>query len=297
MISLNDFMRYLKKSRYSQDTIDTYNSLLSKFEDWLGSKNKTIDNFTQIDVDEYRRASYSASSSNTFLAAVKSYLRFRVGSLPLGAPNLLQETQRENQIRLLRAGRSPSKIRKTALTEKEVGSLLKKMQKETDPLVFAGAVLAFYFGARITEQSSEMKKARINWKKQEMIIPTLKRGEGSERFLAWHESISPFLKLWYEHLDEITYPREWLTKRLRNYKVDGLRVTCRVARHSFQTNMRIHGVDDLYIDLLLGHVSRSSAIGDIYTDFSDPAFKNKIHEIMTNQHYMVAGGIVKKEEA
>jgi len=291
MITLDDFLNYLRRSKYSPDTLDTYGSLLSNFESWLDMRNKSLDTFTTLDAQEYSKKSYATSSANTFIAAVKSYLRFRVGTLPMGDPNLMQETQRENQIRLLRAGRTPSKIKKSALSVEEVGQLFKKMRDngagETE---LCGAILSFYFGARTTELSVGLKKARINWKKCEMIIPTLKRG-GSERYIAWHESITPYLQKWYDAVDGISYPREWITKKLHKYKVGGLTITSRVARKTFQTNMRNVGIDDFYADHILGHVSKSP-IADVYTDYSDESFKDKIREIMCDKHYMVIAGLI-----
>lgn len=290
MTTLINFLTYLKRSKYSQDTIDTYESLLGQFESWLQDKGKTLATFTTLDVDEYRKQTYSTSSANTLLASVKAYLRYRVGTLPLGDPNIMRETQRENQIRLLRSGRTPTKIRKTALNADEVAALLKELQKGVDPRIYHGAVVAFYLGARTSELTLGLQAAKINWKKREAIVPTLKRG-GSERFVAWHEKMTPHMKEWYEAIDDLPYPREWIAKKLHKYRISGLRITPRVARKTFQTNMRNLGIEDFYLDHLLGHVSRS-AIADVYTDYSDETFKRKIREIMCDKHYMIVSGVI-----
>lgn len=282
----------MKRSRYSPDTVQTYGSLLTNFEIWLDTKNKSFANFTSLDLQEYSRASYGTASANTLLAAVKAYLKYRVASLPMGDPKIMAETHRENQIRLLRAERTPSKIRKKALTVDELIELIKTMREdEVSDTALCGAVVTFYFGARPSELAVHLKTARIDWDAHDMIIKTSKRG-GSERYLVWHPKITPFLKTWYESLGKIPYPEEWMTKRLNRYTVNGLKVTSRVARRTFQTNMRNLGVEDFYIDMILGHVSRSSPIGDVYTDFSDPKFKNKIREVMCDKHYMITGKVI-----
>ncbi len=288
---IENYFQYMKRSRYSQDTIDTYRSILYNFVAWLENRGKDIDNFTPTDVQECMRTRYSSSSSNTFLAAIKAYLRYRAGSLPMGDPRAAIESQRESQMRLIRPSRSPTKVKKTALTSDEIKELLKRMDKRHEvAMVKAGAVLTFYFGARPSELAVYLKRAKIDWKKREMIIITAKRS-GSERYLVWHISIDPYLRMWFNHMDELGYPREWLTKRMKKYSIGGLSVTSRVARKTFQTNMRNRGIDDFYIDHILGHVSHS-AIADVYTDYSDPKFKDKIREIMTDKHYMIAEGIV-----
>jgi len=289
---LEEYFHYMKRSRYSQDTIDTYRSILSNFVSWLTSRGKSLDNFSPNDVQECMRTRYSARSSNTFLAAIKAYMRYRVGSLPLGDPRATIESQRESQIRLLRSSKTPTRVRKTALTVDELRDFMKRLGKDKNggDMVKSGAVLTFYFGARPSELALYLKRAKIDWKNHEMIIATAKRG-GSERYLVWHDSIDPYLKMWFNNVNKIGYPREWLTKRMKRYSIGGLPVTSRVARKTFQTNMRNRGIDDFYIDHVLGHVSRSP-IADVYTDYSDPKFKEKIREIMCEKHYMITEGIV-----
>ena len=57
-----------------------------------------------------------------------------------------------------------------------------------------------------------------------------------------------------------------------------------------QTNFRISGIPDYITDAVLGHISRSSAIGDQYTDFA--MFEPEIRKAMEEQHYMVTGGVL-----
>ena len=281
----------MRRSKYSPDTIQTYGSLLQTFESWLDMKNKSFDDFAVIDLQEYGKTAYSSSSSNTLMASVKAYLKYRVGSLPMGDPRLMSETHRENQMRLLRPERTPSKIRKKALTVEELSALIEKMKEDgMSEVALCGAIVTFYFGARPSELAVYLKTAKIDWKDRSMIITTAKRS-GSERYLAWHPKITPFLETWFNALDKIPYPEEWVTKRINRYSVGGLKITSRVARRTFQTNMRNAGIDDFYSDFILGHVSKSP-IADVYTDYSDPKFKNKIREVMCDQHYMIIGKVI-----
>lgn len=291
MLTVKDFLDYMRRSKYSPDTIQTYGSLLQNFEAWLDVKNKSFDDFTVIDLQEYGKTVYSSSSANTLTASVKAYLKYRVGSLPMGDARLMAETYRENQMRLIRPERTASKIRKKALTVEELIALIKRMKEDDmNEVALCGAIVTFYFGARPSELAVYLKKAKIDWKDRSMIIVTAKRS-GSERYLVWHPKITPFLERWYESLDSIPYPEEWVTKRINRYSMGGLKITSRVARRTFQTNMRTAGVEDFYIDMILGHVSKSP-IADVYTDYSDPKFKNKIREVMCDKHYMITGKVI-----
>ena len=83
---------------------------------------------------------------------------------------------------------------------------------------------------------------------------------------------------------------EWLTRRINSYTVAGVKVTAKTGRRSVQTNFRISGIPDYITDAVLGHISRSSAIGDQYTDFA--MFEPEIRKAMEEQHYMITGGVL-----
>ena len=69
-----------------------------------------------------------------------------------------------------------------------------------------------------------------------------------------------------------------------------MKVTAKTARKSLQTQMRLDGVSDVFINSILGHISRGSAMGDAYTDFTK--FDAHIDDLMKNKHYMVREGIL-----
>jgi integrase len=285
---LTDYITFLTQ-RGKLPAAELYLSLLSGFENWLEIHyNRTIDSFTQNNVVLYIEIYENANTANAFLAALKGYCNYRVGELNQGDPRFNIEMQRLTQVKNIPRRRLRRKIEKVALEPIEVNRLLKRLRYDrVDDVMYAGAVVHFYFGARPIELAKFIETAKINWNAREMIILTAKTR--NERYLAWHENLTPFLKLWYEHAP-YPYPSEWLTKRLNKYRAGSLTITSKVARKTVQTQMRLHGVDDYIIDAILGHESKTSAIGDVYTD--QTLLMPKIREALIDRHYLIANNII-----
>ncbi|MGP8138294.1 MAG: hypothetical protein ACLQCW_00545 [Methanoregula sp.] len=112
---------------------------------------------------------------------------------------------------------------------------------------------------------------------------------GDYRYLAWHPVITPHLKRWIAALPTFAYPNAWLTTRIKEYTVGGVRVTAKTGRKTVQTQFRLAGISDHITDAVLGHVSRS-AMGDHYTDFTQ--FEPEIKRAMVDRHYMIVKGLI-----
>ena len=167
-------------------------------------------------------------------------------------------------------------------------SLLKTIEDtEKDDLLYSAAVVQFYFGARPVELAHWLRSAKIDWNKRSMIIMTAKTHR--ERFLAWHEKITPHLNKWYSSLP-VSEGSKWITRKLGKYSIDGMKITAKTGRKTIQTQFRLAGVDDMYTDMILGHVSRTSKIGDIYTDFEQ--FDAQIRDVMENKHFMLTQNVI-----
>ena len=105
--------------------------------------------------------------------------------------------------------------------------------------------------------------------------------------MPYHENKKTFLQTWY---DEVPFPRPdyWLTARIKNYDVSGLRVTTKFGRRTCETEQRLLGVPQDLIDAILGHTN--SRIGDVYMDWT--ALQSDIRDVMETRHYMLVNGIL-----
>ena len=272
----------------------TYMSILSAFTAWLRDRNKTLSNFTTSDAEEYFRNIENNNTANMLLGSLKSFLAYKFKSLQPGDPRMAIEHQRYLQLSSIRARPKRSKREKMALTPDEIGELLDGIKgRKNHEVLLAGTIVAFLWGARSFEQEYYMRPtgikhpAEYRWNKNEMMLWTSKVHH--MRFLAWDEKFTPYVKTWVKALPSITIPGEWLTKRLHNTYISGVRITSRVARKSVQTNLRIDGTAEWIIDEILGHENKNS-IANTYVDFTmtEPIIK----EVLVNNHYLIKHGVI-----
>lgn len=292
--TLDDYKNYLKRINKSPSS-KTYFSVLTGFKSWLNDTyGKSFDNFTSNDALEYKNTQNSADSENMFMAALKGYCNYRIGSYDSDDPRINKEFHRLTQLKQIPRRRKTKTFKKVALNPDELKQLLRQIRKDNanienpfDDLLYVGTIIQFYFGARPIELAYHIKDARINWEKCEMIIHTAKIGD--ERYLAWHPKLTPYMKVWCENAPYPS-PSEWLTKKIRKYNIDGMRITAKTARKTVETQMRISDINDFLTDKILGHVSKTSAIGDVYTDFTQVA--PLLKDVFINKHYMIVNNII-----
>lgn len=294
--SIEEYREYLIRSGRGPSSKTYYFTLVS-FNRWLyRNREKYIDEVSSNDLSEYLHYVDNPNTANLVKAALKGYLKYRAGSYNMGDPRVNMEIQRISQIDLVKTPRIERKLVKEALTPKETKMVLESIEESDLPeVVHSLAVLSAYFGWRPIEAESYLGKSKIKWKDNSVVIRTAKTG--NERFLCWDDNITPFI----EHVtmsSPISYPGQYMTKKLylwqkQNKKpiVKGVPVMARTFRKTFQTNERLVGVQDMYIDYILGHESRGSKIGDVYTDFTQ--FQDAIRDIMTTEkHYMIKYKII-----
>jgi integrase len=135
----------------------------------------------------------------------------------------------------------------------------------------------------------------VDLKKREMIVQTAKTGV--ERYLAWHPRLDPYIKTWYDYVKRrggLPYSGQWLTKTLkyemgtRVVEIGKTAVTSRTCRRTFETQMRLLGVQDIIIRAVLGHTDVS--MSDVYTDWTE--FAPEIRKVMENNHYMILNKVI-----
>lgn len=283
--------------RYTQQLIDTkremasnrYASSLRSFSGWLSNRGRNFDTFTNNDVEVYFRGIPNPNTANAFIASLRGYMTFRCGTMDLDDPNVIRETQRVNQLRLIRSAKIHPKREKVALTPDELKQLIKSVEstesKNDVELVKSGLIVQFYFGGRPIELHNWLRKARINWDDNSMVIMTAKTHR--ERFLSWHPSVTPYLNRWYQALP-LRGGSRWVTRKLSKYSIGGMKITAKTGRKTVQTQLRLSKVDDMIIDMILGHTT--SKIADLYTDFA--LFDEQVRDAMNNKHYMITNKII-----
>ena len=292
------FSQYCESLRRSgrKSAAKTYMAVLNSFSRWLlKTYGRDVNTVIPSDIEEYMGHLKNPRTANLFKAAIKGYIRFRAASMPFGDPNAAIENQRLLQVGLVQNKKVVDDYRKKALTPGELKSFLSKIENsDLDDVVYPLAVVISYFGARPIEIEQGLKQAKINWKDNSMIIETAKTKR--KRFLAWSDEITPYLEYVNASLP-LTTPGEYLTKRLRRWQKanrsnmsGGIRVGARTLRYTFQTNMMLEGVSETHIDKILGHISKASAIGDIYTDRT--AFEEQLRDVMVNRHFMLKYNVV-----
>jgi len=290
LVPIASYIQFLKENKRLA-AARSYEMMIRPFGRWLAGRGRTLDTFTQNDVETYRRAIPNPNTSNQFFYAIRGYAAYRTGALDFGDPRVIPEMQRSNQLRLMRPEKPLPKMEKKYLTSVELKNLLRRIYQDTRDEVFhAACVCQFYFGARPIELAHHLKfgehRAKINWNKNEMQLWTAKRG--GYRYIAWHDDVSPYLQTWYDALP-VAPEGEWLTRRLRKYSVGKLRLRAYTGRYSLQTHFRLTRADELLVDSVMGHASQSR-IGDVYTSFD--AFQDDIRQMMEDNHYMIRDGVI-----
>jgi integrase len=291
-IELTKFKGYLVNSN-RVPAAETYVVVLGKFSEWLSTRKKSFRNFTSSDTEEYYRNIPNGNTANTFLGALKSFLKYRIANAESDAV-FTSESRKLSQISTIRTRPRRGKREKVALAEDELIALLSQLRAKPrtprNDLVYSGTILHFYFGARPIELAYWLRTkgvehpAKIDWKNNRMELWTAK--VHFYRVLAWNDAVTPHMKRWCEAIESFSFPRKWMTQRIGMYEVNGVHITAKTGRKTVQTQMRLAGVNDFIIDSILGHISHNSQIGDSYTDFE--LFIPQIEEVMKKKHYMLS---------
>jgi len=288
------YLEHLKKTG-KKGAVRMYGGLLRSFEKWLDQKRgQSIETVNVNTVDEYLS---TVGSPQAVHGAIRGYFKYRYMSLPMGAPTANDEMQRFNQLSMIHPKRKARRFEKISLSPPELIRLFKRMKEiGVKDELYAGMMLLFYFGARPGELEGHMAKAKISFSKRVMFIQTEKTLV--ERYLAWHPKLDPYIKTWHEFVcspnrEGENYVGEWITKTLKREMGDdrviqGVPVTSRTARRTFETQSRLLGMPDIIIRAILGHTDKT--MSDVYTDWT--AFGPIIRTALTENHYMIKGGIL-----
>lgn len=245
-LKINAFRKYLNGLRYSESTMDTYNSFVGKFLKFHNYKEEykltDVDRFIEMEI---AGKNYSISTHRQCISALKHYFDFS------GQDNF-------DATKLKRPGKS--KYLPTVLSKEEVLDLLRVTRNLKHRAILA---LIYSSGLRIGELLN-LKLENIDVDRRQILI---KQSKGrKDRYVMLAESFLPLLfnylqtyvpKVYFaEGFNEGQYTassvRSFLKKSSRMAKIRK-RVTPHTLRHSYATHMLENGIDIRYIQELLGH--------------------------------------------
>ena len=273
---LKDFLTYLTVEKgLSKNTIASYRFDLTKFHDFLSSKEISLVSFTKADLIDFlerlRGEAYNVSSICRFLSSIKGFCRY------LLIENVIKEDPSENL-------QSPKKWERLpkALSLSEVTSFLdlSASSKLSDPAIMRDHVmfeLLYSSGLRVTELIS-LKLEDINLEagflrvlgkgSKERIVPLhLRASERVKKYISRQrleilgEKRSPYLFI-TQRGGPMTRQRCWQTIKGLG-KTLGLELSPHTMRHSFATHLLEGGADLRSLQKMLGHADISTT--QIYT--------------------------------
>jgi integrase/recombinase XerD len=260
--SIEQFIKYLKSKRYSDNTIKTYSDAIQLFLRYFHTK--TIEEINNADIvafnNDYILANnYSSSYQNQFVNAVKLFFA-KIQNKQLN-PELIHRPRAERKL-------------PNVLSKEEVKAILDNTQNIKHKAMLS---LIYACGLRRSELLN-LKPMHINSDRKILII---KQSKGKkDRIAPLGDKIIHQLREYYKEYK----PTEWLfegQKRGTQYSERSLEevlksgvknanikkpVTLHWLRHSYATHLLESGTDLRYIQELLGH--NSSRTTEIYTHVS-----------------------------
>jgi integrase/recombinase XerD len=276
MDHLKDFLTYLTVEKgLSRNTMASYRFDLTKFHNFLSSKEISFVSFTKADLIDFlerlRGEDYNVSSICRFLSSIKGLCRY------LLIENVIQEDPSENL-------QSPKKWERLpkALSVSEVSSFLDLSASSdlSDPTIIRDHVmfeLLYSSGLRVSELIS-LKLEDINLEagflrvlgkgSKERIVPLhLRAAERVKKYISRQRSEilgkkrSPYLFI-TKRGGPMTRQRFWQTIKGLGKKL-GIELSPHTMRHSFATHLLEGGADLRSLQKMLGHADISTT--QIYT--------------------------------
>lgn len=284
-----EYLNYLDRSGKSSAS-RLYEFQLQHFKDWLKhNTTNTIDTFNANDysrfLNDYTTNHYTANAAKY---AIIGYCKYRQSLYDFSDPMVMFEKQRLDQIENIKIPKKKREYKKVSLEPDDAREFFGILMDQNYSKMYSYSVLYAYFGARPIEIEQHLFRADIDWNDNSMVILTAKTGE--PRFLCWDSDVTPHIKEVIRH-GPPSNPGEYYTAYVRymqknpENQIKGISVTAKTWRKTFQTQMRIRNVGEMYIDAALGHTMRN--IGDVYMDFSSAGFRKGMREMMTNKHYLL----------
>ena len=273
--SVSKYKDYLKVQRYSEQTIRTYISIISKFFIFIKYKDPAEINID--DIDNYNRNyiienSMSQSYQNQFVSTVKLFYEV-IFNTKLN----IEEIQRPRRVKAL----------PKVLAKEDVIKLFDSVRNLKHKTIL---VLIYSAGLR----RSELLHLKVSDIDSKRMVINIRHGKGNkDRIVRLSENV---LELTREYF-KLYHPKEFLiegkggnmysassiwkifkhAKEAAGIKMKG---GVHILRHSYATHIHEDGCDIRYIQEILGH--KSSKTTEIYTHVSTKSIqkiKNPIEDI------------------
>lgn len=281
---LNDFLTYLSVEKgLSRNTVDSYFLDLSKFQNFLSSRDKEFISFSRTDIIDFieslRGEGYSISSICRYISSIRGLCKYLI------IENVIKDDPSENLQTPKRWERLPK-----ALSISEVRSFLEvnSSPKPSGPITIRDYVmfeLLYSSGLRVTELVS-LKLEDINLEagflrvlgkgSKERVVPVnIRAMERVKRYIIQQrpeilkKKKSPYLFV-TNRGRPMTRQRFWQTIKTLGRRL-GIEVSPHTMRHSFATHLLEGGADLRSLQKMLGHSDISTT--QIYTKVTTDRLK------------------------
>lgn len=282
---LKDFLIYLSAEKgLSKNTIESYSLDLSKFHDFLLSKDKGLNLFSKADIldflDWLRDEGYTTSSICRFMSSIRGICKYLV------TEKIIAEDPSEN----LQTPKKWERLPK-ALGIEDVKALL-EVRIDGFMIFRDSAMLELLYssGLRVSELVS-LKLGDINFEagflrvigkgSKERVVPMNSRA--ADKIKRYINQLRPLL-LKKRHTDYLfvtrrggpmTRQRFWQTMKAYGKRI-GVELSPHTLRHSFATHLLEGGADLRSVQKMLGHSDISTT--QIYTKVSTDRVKKVYQE-------------------
>lgn len=257
------FLRYLKRTDKSQETITGYGKDLLLFNRFMyGEYNGSIlmEQVTKSDLQDYlaylkEDRSYAPNSTYRQLSTLKSYYNFLVGELSF----------KENYASKIKHQKVYTPL-PNILTKEEVEKLLEAAKNYSEYYYVLVSIL-YYTGSRITA-TVELLKENVNLKDKIIYFHKIKGGR--DLYVPMHDKLVPILERFLNNHPADEFPnvfhstrnpwkniqaqtvRSHLTKIKEAAGIDK-KIRPHILRHTTATHLTLEGVDQRIIMAILGH--------------------------------------------
>ncbi|MFN8238805.1 MAG: site-specific tyrosine recombinase/integron integrase [Chitinophagales bacterium] len=260
-MKLEQFSRWMKSKRYSDNTIKTYTDALKSF--LLFYNSKPVEEMTNEDIIDYNneyilKNKLSSSYQNQVVNAVKLF--FRTVENKVMKEELIHRPKREKQL-------------PKVLAEEEVAAIINSLSN-----VKHQSMLSLIYSAGL--RRSELLKMKISDIDSKRMLIHIRNAKGmKDRVVPLSPTVLQLLRLYYK----VYKPEQWLfegqdgneyserslslvLKKACNLAGIKKYVNLHMLRHSYATHLLENGTDLRFIQELLGH--KSSKTTEIYTHVS-----------------------------
>lgn len=268
---IDKFSEWQKEQGKADGTVKTYVGVLEKFQSWLTTKNRTIDQISKNDVQLYmdylEEQQRNAGTIEKYLAAISVFSRF------LGRSEIILGIQRKEKIK-------ESEIPES-LKESEEKQLLLEVELDGNLRNTAIVYTLLYTGIRISELCDlNLDDIKITDKKRTLIVKN-KKGE-IERIIPLSKEVSKHLKKYIDSLDTnrealfVSSVNKRISTRAVQYMLQKYDVNPHKLRHTFCQKLINKGIDIRTVAKLAGH--RDVNVTKRYASDVDPNLENAIDQ-------------------